>query len=165
MFIKDFITCFILIISNSTCFSQPDSKAKIVVLGVTHSAQLVNSNFRPAALRAFIKKLNPKAICIERTADEFAKNDFYEFTYEQQFCVIPYAKENSIPLYPFDWMPSPKDFSLVFGDSDLELPQFTRPKTGIKGFIFFGDSISLKGDLFYADDPAYQKEYNRGSRK
>jgi hypothetical protein len=146
-------------IASARAYCQPASSkpnsAKLIVLGVTHSAQLVNPAFQPGALRAFIKKCNPKAICIERSPTNFSRNDFYEFTYEQQFCIIPFARENKIPVFPFDWEPNPEDLGLSFGISDLENPPFARSKQGFMSFLNFDDSISTKGGLFYADDPAY----------
>src|SRR6185503_18116521 len=89
--------------------AQTTLKAKIIVLGVTHSAQLVNPNFQPAVFRAFISNCKPRAICIERSPEEFIRNSFYEFTYEQQYCIIPFAKENNISVFPFDWEPPSDD--------------------------------------------------------
>jgi len=70
-----------MILLGPQAFSQKQ-KPKIVILGVTHSGQLVNAHEQPAVIRAFIAAVQPNAVCIERSPREFARNDFYEFTYE-----------------------------------------------------------------------------------
>ncbi|WP_299668156.1 hypothetical protein [uncultured Polaribacter sp.] len=127
----------------------------VVVLGVEHSAQLVNTNHQPAILRAFMDKVNPEGICIERSPREYLKNDFYEFTFEQQYCIIPYAKDNSIPLYPIDWIPEDEDLELAFGVADLAVPRFTRNPSGFWGFTVFSDSTSFNKDFYFADEENY----------
>ncbi|HKI79361.1 MAG TPA: hypothetical protein VKA26_12525 [Ignavibacteriaceae bacterium] len=145
------IVTVLFLISSALLFAQ-QSKPSIVVLGVTHSGQLVNFNQQPAAIRAFIIRVNPAAICIERSPEQFSRNDFYEFTYEQQYCVAPYAREKKIPLYPVDWYPDKNDLVLAFGVSDLEVPSFSRRPSGFWGFTVFSDSSSLYNSLYYADD-------------
>ncbi|MEO8071755.1 MAG: hypothetical protein ABI686_00765 [Acidobacteriota bacterium] len=142
--------------SFSICLAQnsqqsPMPKTKIIVLGVGHSPQLVAESYRPAVLRAFLDKVNPDAICIERSPEEFARNDFYEFTYEQQYLTVPYAREHRIPLCPIDWLPAAEDTSLAFGIADLEVPTFIRRTSGFQGFISFTDKEDLSLDLFYAE--------------
>jgi hypothetical protein len=151
MKIHFYIISIILLLCNSV-FGQ---KPSIVVLGVEHSSQLINSNHQPAALRAFIDKVNPSAICIERSPEEYLRNDFYEFTYEQQEVIIPFARQNRIPIYPIDWLPNSDDLKLAFGTDNLEVPSFTRNPNGFWGFTVFTDSTSLKKDFYFADDLDY----------
>ena len=133
-------------------------KPAFVVLGVTHSAQLVNSGEQPAALRAFMNRVKPDAILIERSPEEFARDDYYEFTYEQQYVTIPFARQKKIPLFPFDWLPKEEDLLLAFRTKDLEVPAFTRNPSGFWGFSVFSDSSVLNRSLYYAEDSALKKE-------
>lgn len=158
---------FVGIILFGICSAQnsphtPVVKTKIVILGVGHSPQLVAESYQPAIFRAFFDRVKPDAICIERAPQEFARKDYYEFTYEQQFLTVPYAKEHRIPLYPVDWLPSAEDTSLAFNLSDLERPPFVRPASGFQSFISFTDKADLSLDLFYAEtenDRAKQREF------
>jgi hypothetical protein len=131
--------------------AAPLIKTKIVILGVGHSPQLVAEGYQPAVFRAFFDRVKPDAICIERAPQEFARNDYYEFTYEQQYLTVPYAKEHRIPLYPIDWLPTAEDTLLAYNISDLERPPFVRPKAGFQGFISFTDKADLSLDLFHAE--------------
>ena len=144
---------FICFLSIQSLFAQ---KAKVVVLGVGHSSQLINYNQQPAAIRAFINKVNPSAICIERSPEEFSKNNFYEFTYEQQYLIVPYAKANKIPLHPIDWLPTEQDLDLSFGIKDLEVPKLTRQKTGFLGFTTFTEKEDFEDGLYFADGKNYR---------
>lgn len=144
------IFCFLIAVQLS--YAQ---KAKVVILGVGHSTQLINYNQQPAAIRAFIDKVNPSAICIERSPEEFSRNDFYEFTYEQQYTIIPYAQKNKIPLHPIDWLPSDQDLDLAFGLKDLEIPKFTRQKNGFLGFTTFTEKNDFEAEFYFADHKKY----------
>lgn len=140
----------------------PVVKTKIVILGVGHSPQLVAESYQPAIFRAFFDRVKPDAICIERAPQEFARNDYYEFTYEQQYLTVPYAKEHRIPLYPMDWLPAAEDTSLAFNLSDLERPPFVRRASGFQGFISFTDKADLSLGLFHAEtenDRSKQREF------
>jgi len=152
--IRNLLILITLIISTITVLGQ---KPKVVILGVGHSTQLINYNHQPAAIRAFINKVKPSAICIERSPEEFSRNDFYEFTYEQQFTVVPYAKENNIPLYPVDWIPSETDSELGFGIKDLNVPGFIRQKEGFLGFTTFTEKSDFEDDLYFAEKEDYVK--------
>lgn len=151
MKIHFYLALTILLLSNFV-FGQ---KPKVVILGVEHSSQLINYNHQPAVLRAFIKKVNPSAICIERSPEEYLRNDFYEFTYEQQEVIIPFAKQIKIPIYPIDWLPKSDDLQLAFGTDNLEIPSFTRNSNGFMGFTVFSDSTSFIKDFYFADDIDY----------
>lgn len=140
------IFCFFIAVQSS--YAQ---KAKVIILGVGHSTQLINYNQQPAAIRAFIDKVKPSAICIERSPEEFSRNDFYEFTYEQQYTIIPYARKNKIPLHPIDWLPSDQDLDLAFGIKDLEIPKFTRQKNGFLGFTTFTEKNAFEDGFYFAD--------------
>lgn len=125
-------------------------KTRIVILGVDHSIQLASRAAQPAAFRAFFDKLAPDAIAIERDPDNFARNDHYEFTYEIQDLIVPYARAHRIPLFPIDWAPPVEDQLLAFG-LDLDRPPLIRPSTGFQGFLTFPDTAALRRPLFFAD--------------
>jgi len=152
--IRNLLISITLITSTLAVLGQ---KPKVVILGVGHSTQLINYNHQPAAIRAFINKVKPSAICIERSPEEFSRNDFYEFTYEQQFAVVPYAKENNIPLHPVDWIPSETDSELGFGIKDLSVPRFVRQKEGFLGFTTFTEKSDFEDDLYFAEKEDYVK--------
>lgn len=152
--IRSLLILFVLITAIIPTFGQ---KPNVVILGVGHSTQLINHNHQPAAIRAFINKVKPSAICIERSPEEFSRNDFYEFTYEQQFVVVPYSRENNIPLYPVDWVPSETDSELGFGIKDLNVPRFVRQKEGFLGFTTFTDDNDFKDDLYFSEKEDYIK--------
>lgn len=147
---------FASVILFGVCFAQSLQqteliKTKIVVLGVNHSPQLAAESYQPAVFRAFFDRVKPDAVCIERSPQEFARNDYYEFTYEQQYLTVPYAKEHRLPLYAIDWLPSADDTLLAFNISDLERPLFVRRKSGFQGFLSFPDRADLNLDLFHAE--------------
>ena len=126
------------------------AQASVVVLGVTHSLQLASSKHSPAVLRQFVDCVKPSMICIERSPSEFSRNDFYEFTYEQQFCLVPYAIEKGVLIQPIDWIPDTRDLIATMGTDNYEYPDFTRRKQGFQGFMWF-DSIALARNFFYAE--------------
>lgn len=128
-----------------------DGKTTVIVLGVDHAAQLVARNDRPALLAAFLAHARPDAICIERSPEAFARNDYYEFTYEVQDVVVPFARRNGIDLCPIDWEPPVEDARLGFG-LDLGAPPELRPASGFQQFLSFPSPIHLTRDLFHADD-------------
>lgn len=130
----------------------------IVVLGVEHSIQLVSEFHQPAVFRAFNDRVSPHAICIERSPEEFARSDFYEFTYEQQFLTVPYAKDRGIPVYPIDWLPKNDDQALVWGISDLESPPFLRNQGGFQGFVSFPEE-NRSLDFFFAEQEEHINKY------
>lgn len=129
--------------------SQP---TEVIVLGVDHTAQLVNRRQQPAAMRAFFETAAPDAICIERAPEPFARGDHYEFTYEIQDLIVPWARERRLPLCPFDWLPAPEDSALAFGIADLEAPPALRRESGFQGFLTFPDPRARALGLFFADD-------------
>lgn len=123
---------------------------EVVILGVSHSAMLVAESYQPAAFRAFIERVDPDAICVERAPAELARGDHYEFTYEIQDLAVPFARERGIPLCPFDWMLPPEDQELAFGVV-IEDPPFLRGAGSWANFLTFPDSAALERDLFYAE--------------
>jgi hypothetical protein len=125
-------------------------KTRVVILGVDHSIQLVARGAQPAAFRAFFDGLAPDAIAIERDPDNFARNDHYEFTYEIQYLILPYARAHRTPLFPIDWIPPTEDQLLAFG-LDLDRPTLLRPATGFQGFLTFPDTAALRAQLLFAD--------------
>lgn len=124
---------------------------KVIVLGVDHAAQLVSQEDQPAVLDAFLDKAKPDAICIERAPEAFARNDFYEFTYEVQDVVVPFARRHRIELCPIDWEPPVEDAKLGFG-MDLGAIAEVRPAKGFQQFLVFGRE-TLRRDFFHADEP------------
>ncbi|MEP6691056.1 MAG: hypothetical protein ABJD07_07855, partial [Gemmatimonadaceae bacterium] len=130
--------------------SDPARATELVILGVDHSAQLVARAYHPGYLRAFFDRVQPAAICIERAPDEFARGDFYEFTYEQQYVAVPYARAHGIEICPVDWLPSRDDERLAFGRMEVVDPPAVRQPNGFQGFLAM-DSTSLRRTLFYAD--------------
>jgi hypothetical protein len=128
-----------------------DGKTTVVVLGVDHASQLVARNDRPALLAAFLAHAKPDAICIERSPEAFARNDYYEFTYEVQDVVVPFARRNGIDLCPIDWEPPVEDARLGFG-MDLGTAPELRPASGFQQFLSFPSPSHLTRDLFHADD-------------
>ncbi len=128
-----------------------DGTTTVIVLGVDHAAQLVAKNDRPARLAAFLAHAKPDAICIERSPEAFARNDYYEFTYEVQDVVVPFARRNGIDLCPIDWEPPVEDARLGFG-LDLGAPPELRPASGFQQFLSFPSPSQLTRDLFHADE-------------
>ncbi len=132
---------------------------EVIVLGVAHSAMLAAESYQPAVFRAYIERVKPDAICIERAPEEFARGSHYEFTYEIQDIAVPYAREHGIPLCAFDWLPAVEDQMLAFG-VNLEEPPFLRGADSYADFITYTDSADLRRDLFYAES-ADERERNR----
>lgn len=127
--------------------------AKVVVLGVDHAVQLVAEHDQPGMLAAFVERVAPDAICVERAPDKFARGDHYEFTYEIQDVLVPLARARGIALCPFDWEPPKTDAVLGWG-FDLEaLPELRQP-SGYQGFLSFPQPRSLRRTLFHAEDRA-----------
>jgi hypothetical protein len=125
---------------------------RVVVLGVSHSNQLVAEGDQPAMLDAFIARVHPDAICIERAPRPYSRGDFYEFTYEQQGVVVPYARRHHVAIYPIDWEPSHEDELLGWG-IDLDTSPELRPDTGFQAFSTFTRS-DLDRKLYDSDNPA-----------
>lgn len=98
--------------SRPTLLLRPLNAQRCVILGVSHSAQLLAETYQPAVFRAFFTRVKPEAICVERSPEEFARLDFYEFTYEAQFISVPYAKAHGLALCPIDWVYHYTDGSL-----------------------------------------------------
>ena len=127
---------------------------EVMILGVDHTAQLINRRQQPAALRSFFASVDPAAICIERSPERFARGDHYEFTYEIQEVIVPWARKTETSLCPFDWLPQPEDTALAFGIDDLERPPLLRRPSGFQGFLAFPDPRSRAAGLFLADEEA-----------
>lgn len=125
---------------------------RVIVLGVDHSTQLVARGEQPAALEAFLDRAKPDAICVERAPEAFARNDFYEFTYEVQGVVLPYARRTGVELCPVDWEPSREDQLLGFG-IDLDAIPEARPAQGFHQFLSFPQAATLQRGLLHADNP------------
>jgi hypothetical protein len=134
------------------------TKTRVVLLGVEHSGQLVSRAARAAVLEAYIARVAPDAICIERDPARVAMNDYYEFTYEVTGVTVPYAQAHHIAICPIDWVPPAEDGELAFG-SDLNPPPVIRPKSGFQGFVAF-DADALRETLFWAEDPKAMPDWD-----
>jgi hypothetical protein len=126
---------------------------RVVVLGVNHAAQLVSEADQPGMLLAFIRRLAPDAVCVEREPEAYARNDHYEFTYEIQDVVLPYAREQGLEICPFDWEPPREDQMLGWGLALSDPPEVRRP-AGFQGFLSFPEAEALRRGFFQADDVA-----------
>lgn len=151
---KSWIICAVLAVVPLSVGASPrplqGSPTRVVVLGVDHAAQLISPNDSPSTLAAFLDMAAPDAICIERSPEAFARNSFYEFTYEVQDVVVPFARARGIALCPVDWEPAAEDAKLGFG-MDLESVPEVRPYKGFQGFLAFPQPGQLKRDIFHAD--------------
>lgn len=144
-----------LVVWASTAQAAPTTR--VVILGVTHGgAQFVSPWQQPAAFRAFIDRVHPDGIAIERSPDEYARGDFYEFTFEQQDIVVPYARERRIPLHPIDWLPSAGDMELAFS-IDVSLTPTIRPAMGFQSFETLPVE-QLRARLLFADAESSRRE-------
>ena len=123
---------------------------RVLVLGVDHAVQLVSEADQPGMLAAFIEKVSPSAICVERAPEPYARGDHYEFTYEIQDIVLPYASQHGIEICPFDWEPSREDQLLGWGMLISDPPE-VRAKEGFQGFLSFPKPETLRRGLFEAD--------------
>jgi hypothetical protein len=159
-FYRQAIAVFLAILAfgPGICEAGENAKTRIIVLGVSHSGQLISERNSPAQLAAFVHRLHPDAICVERAPELFARGDQYEFTYEIQNVVMPLAQRDHIALCPFDWEPPVEDQRLGFG-VDLDTPPEIRAPSDFQGFLFFPDASALKRDLFEADNKATLDPY------
>lgn len=146
-------------IAQSANAQQTPKRTEVVVLGVDHAAQLVNPLQQPAAMRAFFAAVDPDAICVERSPQRFSRRDHYEFTYEIQEVIVPWARETSTSICPFDWLPAQEDSALAFGIDDLERPPVLRRASGFQGFVSFPEERSLTQGLFFADAEQERARY------
>lgn len=137
--------------------ARPPGPTTLVVLGVDHSAQLAGRAYHPGYLRAFFDRVRPAALCVERSPEEFARGDHYEFTYELQHVAVPYARARGVELCPVDWIPSRDDERLAFGPLEVSDPPAVRAPGGFQGFLVL-DSASLGRTLFYADSEPSRAE-------
>jgi hypothetical protein len=153
----------LVLLALSVAFQVPAAAAQepteVVILGVSHSGMLVAESYRPAVFRAFFERVDPDAICVERSPEEFARGDHYEFTYEIQHIAVPFARERGIPICPFDWMPDPEDQELAFGVDLSDLP-FLRGPESYADFLTVPDTSALRRELFYAESEE-EAERNR----
>ncbi|OCA88043.1 hypothetical protein A8F94_09480 [Bacillus sp. FJAT-27225] len=125
-------------------------KSKVVILGVNHSYQLVSKECQPAAYRAFMERVKPDGIGIERSPESFVRGDYYEFTYEQQNICVPYALKKGIQIHPFDWNLSTEDQLLAWNISNIDDPPLIRQNNHYNDFKYFP---TLEEDFFYSERP------------
>lgn len=136
--------------ASITGMAATPTPTKVAILGVEHAAQLVSERDQPGVLAAFLEQLAPDAICIERPPEQAARGDYYEYTYEVQGVILPYAATHPVALCPIDWMPPVEDARLGFG-MDLDTPLELRRAQGFQGFLSFPDKAALQRDFFAAD--------------
>jgi hypothetical protein len=138
--------------------ATPAERTRVVILGVDHSAQLVSRRYRPAVVEAFMDRVKPDAVCVERDPDQFAQGDLYEFTYEAAEIALPYVRSHGLGVCPIDWIPPKQDQVLAFG-LDLDAPPPVRPAEGFQGFLTFGEEALGRG-LFWAEDRTALKDWD-----
>ncbi|WP_295918156.1 hypothetical protein [uncultured Xanthomonas sp.] len=136
--------------ASATGMAATPAPTRVAILGVEHAAQLVSERDQPGVLAAFLEQLAPDAICIERPPEQAARGDYYEYTYEVQGVILPYAAAHPVALFPIDWMPPVEDARLGFG-MDLDTPLELRREQGFQGFLSFSDKAALQRDFFAAD--------------
>lgn len=129
------------------------AKTRVAILGVDHAAQLVAEHDQPGMLAAWLDMAKPDAVCIERPPEQASRGDYYEFTYEVQGIILPWAAARGTDLCPIDWTPPMDDQLLGFG-LDLDTPPEIRKPQGFQGFLTFPDAKTLAWDFFAAEDPA-----------
>jgi hypothetical protein len=130
-----------------------EAKTRVAILGVDHAAQLVAEQDQPGTLAAWLDMAKPDALCIERPPEQASRGDYYEFTYEVQGVILPWAAARGTDLCPIDWTPPMDDQLLGFG-LDLDTPPEIRKPQGFQGFLTFPDAKTLAWDFFAAQDPA-----------
>ncbi|MXV07027.1 MULTISPECIES: hypothetical protein [unclassified Xanthomonas] len=136
--------------ASATGMSATPTPTRVAILGVEHAAQLVSERDQPGVLAAFLEQLAPDAVCIERPPEQAARGDYYEYTYEVQGVILPYAATHAVAVCPIDWMPPVEDARLGFG-MDLDTPLELRREQGFQGFLAFPDKAALQRDFFAAD--------------
>jgi len=137
---------FALWFAFAPSLAQAATPARVVILPVNHSQQLVARSDQPGMLTALIETLKPDAICIETFPRAYARNDFYDFLYEQTGIILPYARAHRIEIYPIDWEPERDDMLLAFGQ-DLDETPLIRPKQGWGAFLNFPNAKDLKAQF------------------
>ena len=130
-----------------------EARTRVAILGVDHAAQLVAEEDQPGTLAAWLDMVRPGAVCIERPPEQASRGDYYEFTYEVQGIILPWAAARGTDLCPIDWTPPMDDQLLGFG-LDLDTPPEIRKAQGFQGFLTFADPKILNWDFFAAEDPA-----------
>lgn len=130
-----------------------EGKTRLAILGVDHGAQLVAEQDQPGTLAAYLDLVKPAAVCIERPPEQASRQDYYEFTYEVQGIILPWAAKHGTELCPIDWMPPMDDQLLGFG-LDLDTPPEIRKAQGFQGFLIFPERKTLDWNFFAAEDPA-----------
>ncbi|HEU4451445.1 MAG TPA: hypothetical protein VFR81_00255, partial [Longimicrobium sp.] len=144
--------------AQSAAAAREPARTRVVVMGVTHSAQLVAESYQPAVFRAFMARVAPAAVLVERDPESLARGSHHDFTYEIQHIALPWAAERRIPVHPFDWVPDEEDERLAFGITFNPPPAVRRPG-GFQDFIHF-DSATLRLPLFYAESDSVRASYS-----
>src|SRR3546814_16827568 len=99
MFVIRILAAFLLLAAAPVAAAESEPAAtEVVILGVDHSAQLVNRRQPPAAMRAFFSSISPAALCIESAPAEFARRHHYAFTDQIQGAIDPCARETNTAL-------------------------------------------------------------------
>ncbi len=151
---RAFACLTLLVVAAFPHSAQADEgRTRVAILGVDHAAQLVAEKDQPGMLAAWLDLAKPAAVCIERPPEQASRQDFYEFTYEVQSIILPWAAKRGTALCPIDWTPPMDDQLLGFG-VDLDTPPEVRKAQGFQGFLTFPDRKVLDWDFFAAEDPA-----------
>jgi len=147
------LAAMLLTVAQPGLAAAQEAKTRVAILGVDHTAQLVAEKDQPGTLAAWLDLVKPSAVCIERPPEQASRGDYYEFTYEVQGIILPWAAARGTGLCPIDWTPPMDDQLLGFG-LDLDTPPEIRKAQGFQGFLTFPDAKTLGWDFFAAEDPA-----------
>lgn len=129
--------------------------AKLIILGVTHGAELVDPAQNPGRYRAYFHAVKPDVLLIERDPRRAELGDWYPFTYEQQHIVVPYARAHGIPVVPFGWFPPAPD-AIALGVPSASVPPPFRQRGGFQGLLTF-KKADLSNGFFFAESPKYRQ--------
>ncbi len=153
--LRRLLACLVLLLAAPvpSVAQASETQTKVAILGVDHTAQLVAEKDQPGKLAAWLDLVKPAAVCIERPPEQASRQDYYEFTYEVQGIILPWAAKSGTEICPIDWMPPMDDQLLGFG-LDLDTPLEVRKAQGFQGFLTFPDRKILDWDFFAAEDPA-----------
>jgi hypothetical protein len=154
VFKRLFFITIACVIPVKIAFAAP-APAQVVILGVSHGAELINPKLNPGRYRSYIDAVAPDLLLIERDPRRATFGDWYEFTYEQQHIVLPYAREHHIPVVPFGWQPPATDAHAI-GMRSLEVPPPVRSRGGFQGMLSF-EPEDYKAGFFFADSPDYRQ--------
>lgn len=157
-----FLAALLLAAAFPRLAAATETKTRVAILGVDHAAQLVAEKDQPGTLAAWLDMAKPNAVCIERPPEQASRQDYYEFTYEVQGIILPWAAARGTDLCPIDWTPPMDDQLLGFG-LDLDTPPEIRKAQGFQGFLTFADPKALAWYFFAAEDSATLAQLRKGA--